>query len=332
MASILKEFTDAAKLADSEGLSTKLNTRSLTGLSGNKVIGVLQRLLHVFSGDPHACYLEVGVFRGLTLISVAKSCPALRCYGIDNFAQFDPDNTNLDMVKNNARQLGVDNLEVVNMDYEDAFENLNDHISDKKIAVYFVDGPHDYRSQRMCLELALPYLHEHAVVVVDDSNYEHVRQANRDFLVTHPEWALLCEAYTERHPLNMGQAGQEAAREGWWNGINIVVRDKQNKLRRRYPPTGRSRQLCGQEHILFSSKVAELFPEALKLAAAIYNVNIYRMLEHFVKFNLASLRHRRQNKALFKEMNTYSAGLPHFRCYEAPFVSSSLSAERDLRG
>ena len=94
---------------------------------------------------------------------------------------FDPEKKNLSIVEERLTKLQLDNAFIINNDYEDALENLRHTIGDKKIGVYFIDGPHDYRSQLMCLELALPYLHEQAVIIVDDSNYRNVRQANRDF-------------------------------------------------------------------------------------------------------------------------------------------------------
>ena len=92
---------------------------------------------------------------------------------------------------------------LIERDYEDALEALGNHIGDTKIGLYFVDGPHDYRSQLMCLLLATPFLSESAVIVVDDCNYPWVRLANRDFLISNPSFKLIFEAYTECHPGNM---------------------------------------------------------------------------------------------------------------------------------
>ncbi len=150
-----------------------LASQTLTGLSGWELVGSLQRLTSLFSEDANACYLEIGVFQGLTLHSVAAANPEVQCYGIDNFAFFDPHKKNFSICEERKKALGNDNACLINLDYEDALESLD--LGTKKIGVYFVDGPHDYRSQLMCLELALPYLHENAFVVIDDCNSNHVR-------------------------------------------------------------------------------------------------------------------------------------------------------------
>ncbi|MBK7410887.1 MAG: class I SAM-dependent methyltransferase [Saprospirales bacterium] len=84
----------------------------LTGFSGKKLVGTLQRLARQFV-TPEQCYLEIGVFQYAT---------------------------------------------VINQDYEDALENLKTHIGEKKVGLFFIDGPHDYRSQLMCLLLIQPFL------------------------------------------------------------------------------------------------------------------------------------------------------------------------------
>lgn len=61
----------------------------LEGATGEKVIGVLQRFALLLSNNE--CYLEVGVYRGKSLLAVAKAIPEKQTYGIDNFSQFDKD-------------------------------------------------------------------------------------------------------------------------------------------------------------------------------------------------------------------------------------------------
>ena len=212
----------------------------------------------------------------------------------------------LSIVEERLAKLGMDNAFIVNQDYEDALENLENYIGGKKIGVYFIDGPHDYRSQLMCLELALPYLHEQAVIIIDDSNYRHVRQANRDFLITHPEFKLLFEAYTSCHPSNMSKDQEQEARSGWWNGVNIIVRDKGQTLSPTYPETERSRILYENEHIVHASQLAELTPQSISLLQYVYEGNFLRFIASI--FNLYKLLKRRKPEYgdRFKWTNTYS--------------------------
>ncbi len=314
---MLDKIIDSIQESKAKGLLIKDEKDILSGFSGKKLVGMLQRLSTLFINDRDACYLEVGVFQGLTLLSVAMSCHHLSCYGIDNFAYLDPEGKNFGLVKDRISQLNLNNVNVINKDYEDALENLSSEIGNKKVAIYFIDGPHDYRSQLMCLELVLPYLHENAVIIIDDCNYRHVRQANRDFLVTHSEYKLIFEAYTPCHPKNMTQIQEIKAREGWWNGVNVLVRDSNNHLPSIYPPTERSRQLYENEHIIHSARLAELAPHSLQLIDAITQFNIVgsirlfaRLIQRYLHFisgiNTSGLK-------IYPSMNTYSEHLTEER-------------------
>jgi hypothetical protein len=306
---MINKIIEAIKEAEINGLSVKTDSNVLSGFSGNKLVGSLQNILALYEEEPDTCYLEVGVFQGLTLLSVAAACPKLTCYGIDNFAYFDPKGENLSIVEQRSQRLGVDNKVLINEDYEDALESLKRHIAEKKIGLYFVDGPHDYRSQLMCLELALPYLHLNSTIVVDDCNYLHVRQANRDFLVTHPEFKLVFEAYTQCHPKNMSSADEAAARKGWWNGVNIMVRDAENLLQPMYPPTERSRLLYENEHIVHAARAAENAPQAVQILSSIYAGQFLRAAKSLLAITREYRRSSKKYRNRFDSMNTFSEHL-----------------------
>jgi hypothetical protein len=237
----------------------------LVGLSGEKLVTSLCALSGRLT-PADTCYLEVGVFQGLTLLSVAAANPLLPCYGVDNFSQFDPGGRNRTIVEARRTSLGLDNAKAVDMDFEDALVRLPEHVGGRRVGVYFVDGPHDYRSQLMGLVLAMPHLASDAVIVVDDSNYAHVRQANRDFLVAFPEFLLLFESYTSCHPMNMSRGQENAARRGWWNGVNVLVRDPERRFARVEPVTERDRTVFVNDHLVHASRLATLAPRALDLA------------------------------------------------------------------
>ena len=216
-------FKNLLKLIQSvDNQEFKTNIHScLTGFSSLGNIGLLQSLASFLAFElDNICYLEVGVFQGMTLLSTAKAAPNLPCYGIDNFNFFDPNGQNQSLIESRKSEMQLNNTELINADYEDALQSLSSYIGTKKIGLYLIDGPHDYRSQLMCLQMALPYLHEKAVIIIDDCNYEHVRQANADFLLTHPEFKLLFQSYSNCHPENV--SGNQ---DFWWDGINVIVKD-----------------------------------------------------------------------------------------------------------
>jgi hypothetical protein len=233
--------------------------RHLSGFSGARLIGALQRLASAQAGSGLGNYAEIGVFQGLTLISTALAIPGARAFGVDNFSQFDRHGMNRAIVLERVAANGLTNVVLIDRDYENAFGQWDGGV----IGTLFVDGPHDYRSTLMQLLLALPFLSESGVIVIDDANYRHVRLAIRDFLVTHPEWGLLFEAYTPCHPNNMTAAQLAAARDGWWNGVTILVHDPQRTLDREAPPTLPDRTLLVQDHEVHASRYAVDAPALL---------------------------------------------------------------------
>jgi predicted O-methyltransferase YrrM len=272
----------------------------LTGFSGEKMIGFLQRISKATLNES-SCYLEVGVYQGLTLLSVAKEIAPLQAYGIDNFAYFDKEGKNFGIVKERIKKLNLTNVNIINKDYEDALENIDSELKGKKVGVYFIDGPHDYRSQLMCLQLIKPHLTDNAIIVVDDSNYRHVRQANRDFLKTHPEFKLAFQSYTDVHPLNLSTEQRKENEKGWWDGVNIIVKDSNNELETMYPPTFRERTLYENEHGIHATKHPEVIPFLFKVTNFLAPI-VYKFSKLSKKENVI--------KGRFNQMNTYSEGLP----------------------
>ena len=283
-----------AKQGDS---SLKLNSeiKALSGFSGTKFLKSLQSLAKLFVNE-NTCYLEVGVFQGLTLMSVASEIQSFEAIGIDNFAFFDKEKRNQKIIEERRAKFGLDNVKLVNKDYEDALLDFK-NVTDKKIGLYLVDGPHDYRSQMMCLLYAMPYLADEAVIVVDDCNYKHVRQANRDFLITHPEYKLVFESYTSAHPNNQAPDVRKESRDGWWNGINIIAKDKDNVLKSMFPPVEKDKSLFVNDHtmhcIKYPEHVTKFIPYINKLSA------------------IMTGKWKPQNKFLgsFDKLNTHSDGM-----------------------
>ena len=199
---------------------------------------------------------------------------------------------------------------------------MRQELVDRRIGLFFIDGPHDYRSQLMCLLLGKELLSENAVVIVDDSNYRHVRLANRDFLLTNPEFALFFEAYTKCHPKNMSAADHDEARKGWWNGVNVIVRDPAAVLPRVYPPTHQDRRLYENEHRVHAAKMGIVAPEAIRLAGAIRSLNILKIGRDLGALLVRAARSPAESVGKFANLNTYSDDLT-----EGRFVPGAKAAE-----
>ena len=266
-----RQVIEAIGEADKTGLVSDKGGEVLTGISGRATVGLLQRLVGLTGGcDGNLCYLEIGVFQGLSLLSVAIEHPDFPCFGIDNFSILDPKGENLGIVQDRTRRLDSRNAHLINRDYEAALENLPRHIGERKVAVFFIDGAHDYRSQLMALLLIRPYLAERAVIVVDDANYFDVRQSTRDFLLSHPEFKMVFEAYSPDHPANLDRKVLEPYEAGWLNGVNVLVLDRENVLPVTLPRVEPlARDLYVNEWLVHRHRFAELAPQALDLAAAV---------------------------------------------------------------
>lgn len=283
----------------------------LSGLSGKKLICLLQQFAAQLKNND--CYLEVGVFQGLTLFSVAKVLDKQLAFGIDNFKQFDRDGKNFSIVEDRIKKLNINNARIINADYEDAFNSLDQQLSGKKIGLYFIDGPHDYRSQLMCLLLARPFLARDVVIIIDDSNYHHVRQANHDFLKTNPEYKLIFEAYSSAHPHNLNENNKTEPLYNWWNGVNVIVKDCENQITPMYPPTERDRILFENDHLLHSSKYPEALPAMANLTNVIKPFHLLKLMYRI--FQLHKTIHQLPSRFIgkYERINTFSENLESIR-------------------
>lgn len=295
------------------GTEVGTSASGVQGYSGAKLIAALGRLTEIFCGVG-AAYLELGVFRGLTLLSNAYANPGVPCYGIDNFSLFDEDGKNLSIVRGHIKRLKIKNATVIDRDFDDALDSLAKYIGKRKIGVFLVDGPHDYRSQIVPLLKIVSFLADECVIVVDDANYPHVRQATNDFLKTHPDFALLMEAYTPKHIANMNAKEKEAAIAGWWDGVNVMVRDPGKTIPRAFAKEDQ-RQIYPVAHEVFRHEFAEIAPELLKLAGRLADGRPNEGAETVKAMKRLIQGHRRKHPGRFHHQNTYSEKLPAFRLY-----------------
>ncbi len=299
-----------AKAIEESDKSGPLISLELHGASGGKVIGMLQRLVKLL--EPNECYVEIGVFQGMSLLSTAKANPNIQVFGIDNFAQFDADKKNQKIIDELKNKNGITNSVLINLDFEDALNTLDKYLNGKKIGLYFIDGPHDYRSQLVCLLLAKKYLSDNAIILIDNSNYNHVRQANRDFLESHDEYKLIFEGYSRSHPANLKGKELEEAWKGWLDGINVIVRDKENKLNPMFPDTIRDRTLFFNEHKIHPMRNSVLAWRAAKLSATIKPFQPIMFCAYLLKLFIEVRKRKKSEIEPFPYINSHSEKLPIF--------------------
>ena len=172
-------------------------------------------------------YLEVGVYKGSTMISMLRGNEHNFKYvlGIDNFAEFDPDGKNFAALRNNVAthltDLNVEFLEKSCWDVTEADVN-GASSSPRLFNIYFYDGPHDEEDHVKAVVEYAKYLSDEAIFIVDDYNQDRVRAGTKkglevigeDFEVT-KQWEILSRWNGDV--------------EGWWDGLGVfVLRRREN--------------------------------------------------------------------------------------------------------
>jgi hypothetical protein len=188
------------------------------GLSGQNFRSFTQ---HLVKNLQAGCYLEIGVYKGFTILNSAIRNPGKPHIGVDNFSQFDAAGVNKGIIQQGAEK--INNLELVDMDYEDFLANPS--LPHNSVGVYFFDATHDYRSQFIGVALGRKLLLPGAVILVDDANYHHVRYACYDMMDVFPEIKLLGEIFTPTHPNKMTPQQKKECLKGWWNGCIVMQYD-----------------------------------------------------------------------------------------------------------
>ena len=172
-------------------------------------------------------YVEIGVFRGFTLINNALNNKNIECVGVDNFSLFDKDKKNLKKINNIILNYQIKNIKIIKKDFEEAKKLIK-----KKIGVLFIDGPHDYRSQLIALMKYDNLMSDNSIIIIDDSNYYHVRKATQDFLETYNDYSLVFQKYTNKHIANE-KKNKSLYLDGYWNGINVLYKSKKKKIKKK---------------------------------------------------------------------------------------------------
>ena len=154
---------------------------------------------------PGESYVEVGSFKGLSLIAAMLGNTG-EFVGIDNFSLGGGSRKQLEA---NLLRHGVGGHTVLE---GDAFTLLRaGALGDRRVGVYYYDAAHDYRSQVRGLRLIEPHLADEALLIVDDTDWEQVARAMRDYLAGQPRAELLVKL-----------DGKDLGQPWWWEGVQVL--------------------------------------------------------------------------------------------------------------
>ena len=182
--------------------------RSQWAMTNNNVAKLLNFAVSCL--DPDEVYLEVGVLQGASLCGALYGNTA-KAVAVDNWIDFptNPNNeSNRDVVLRRLKEAEIkDRVILFEQDYREFFSQPHDF----KAGVYFYDGEHRYEGTWDGLELAIPFLADHAIIVMDDYNWSMVKDATLDWLALHDKNARLI--FDLSTPLDS---------KAWWNGLAVV--------------------------------------------------------------------------------------------------------------
>ena len=165
------------------------------GMSTEHALTVLD--LAVEHVGPGECYLEVGSYRGRSLVGAMMSHPERRASAIESFDEFgvDPLQSRRE-IDRTLRDFGCEGR--VDFNVGDAFRLLRSGLVREPVGAYFYDGAHSRVAQYLGLALAEPLLADEAIVVVDDYSWPQVRSATQAYLRRHPGYEVVAEMQAER--------------------------------------------------------------------------------------------------------------------------------------
>lgn len=151
-------------------------------------------------------FVEVGTFRGTSIIGAAMRNSSRSFIAIDNFSQFGGSE---EECLGNLRRFNCSNVGLIN---DDAWSAIERGMIRSPVGVYFYDGEHTFDQQWRALDMITTHLSDRALVVIDDTDHPPAFAATRCHILSDPRYSLL---YRFKSPYN--------GEPRWWNGVAILA-------------------------------------------------------------------------------------------------------------
>jgi hypothetical protein len=139
--------------------------------------------------ENHNCYLEVGVWRGASLCYVAQRNRSIKCFGVDNFSEFEGKAAKKVVRERIAKTIDTHQCNITLMEggWKNVLNKYKGTYGIPPIELFFYDGSHKGQDHRKAVEFIRPYLADEAIIIVDDTGkrdgprYKQVMQTvNKD--------------------------------------------------------------------------------------------------------------------------------------------------------
>ena len=150
-------------------------------------------------------YVEAGSFKGASLIAASHGKRG-DFVGIDDFS-----------LQEGSRELLAANLRAFDCTHADMIEGdvfevlRSGKLEGRRVGAYYYDAAHGRDEQVAGLRLVEPYLVDGALLIVDDTDWEHVEQAVDDYLASQPD----------AHEL-LRIEGKDHGAPHWWEGMRVL--------------------------------------------------------------------------------------------------------------
>jgi hypothetical protein len=169
----------------------------------NKLVLLNRAVAHL---GPDEVYVEIGCWQGLSLAGALRAHPSVRAFACDNFSEFGGPRAGL--LETIQRWTAPGQVDFHDADFRRFLARAP--WAPARVGAYFYDGGHDFDDQFVALQAMLPHLAAEAVVIVDDTNWRHVRAANELFRRHVAGFELIADIRT--------RSGSSPA---WWNGVQV---------------------------------------------------------------------------------------------------------------
>lgn len=157
--------------------------------------------------EPGESYVEVGTYRGTSLIAAMVGNDDVDFVAIEDFSMSGASRKELEA---NLQHFA---LELPTIIEGDAFELVpSGALAGKAVGVYYYDAGHSYEKQLDGLRMIEPWLADRALLIVDDTDWEEVERATRDYLEQQPKARLL-----------VWIPGKDNGYPAWWEGVKVLA-------------------------------------------------------------------------------------------------------------
>jgi predicted O-methyltransferase YrrM len=160
---------------------------------------------HLGAGE---AYAEAGTFHGTSLIGVMLGNEGREFVAIDDFSLGDGTREELDA---NLRRFGLEGVPTVLEG--DVFDLLRDGaLAGRRVGVWYYDAAHGYEQTLNGLRLVEPHLAPRSLLIVDDTDWDRVAAATRDYVAAQPRARVLLEL-----------PGKDRGASHWWEGVQVLA-------------------------------------------------------------------------------------------------------------